>query len=336
MDGERRRKLNEEFENIFREHERLQQDLNVDQNEPYVSLVKAIDQWEEDAIRKIQKTANKARHDVEKLVKETNEQLQLKLNDTVTESLREALKEKNQFTEYHIDRWLGSLSEIRRQFQTMSSEFEFTYKNKIKLIQVKRCHPPKAYNQFLFNYQPFNFEIIHGHLGYNHSEHLISSDRPVTFLSETRYTKGAHYFRFRVQQTTEELFFGIISEYERQKLIQSMPSISSIHGWWNIDRRVIRGRKDPNVSALSIHDGDEVIIILNCDAQQILLEYPSMTKLNTIQSIDTIRDCPLPWKLLIEIGKPGKCVLQLLDWGLNAHGTDQSERRLHCFCSSDQ
>ena len=327
VEGDRRRKLNEEFENIFREHERLQQDLNVDQNEPHQSLIKAIDQWEEEAIGKIRKTATHARNDVDKLIKEATEQLQLTLIDTVTEPLRQALEEKNKFTEYHIDRWLGSLSEIRRQLQTMSHEVEFIYKNKIKLIKAKRRYPPRTYDQFLLNYQPFNFEIIHGHLGYSHSEHLISSDRPVTFLSETRYAKGMHYFRFRVQHATDELFFGIISEFERQKLVQSTPTISSIHGWWNVDRRVIRGRKDPHVSALSIHDGDEVIVILNCDAQQILLEYPSMTKINTIQAIDTKRDCPLPWKLLVEIGRPGKCLLQLLDWGLNAHETNPPERR---------
>jgi hypothetical protein len=71
------------------------------------------------------------------------------------------------------------------------------------------------------------------------------------------------------------------------------------------------------------------------DAGEIFLEYPSMTKLNSIKISSDILGRTLPWKLLIEIGKPGKCLLKLLDWGKLAHGTNHPERQLHCFCSSN-
>ena len=55
-------------------------------------------------------------------------------------------------------------------------------------------------------------------------------------------------------------------------------------------------------------------------------KYPSMTKLNSLKLIDDVRECSAPWRLLIEIGKPGKCLLRLLDSGITAHGTNHSER----------
>lgn len=335
LDGERRRKLDEEFNNVFREHDRLQGDLKSDQSEQYQALVASIDKWEEDAIRKIQKTAKNARADAQRLMKDAAHQLQHVLNDTVTEPLREALEKNGSFTEFHIDRWLAHLSELHRQLETLPSVVEFSHNKVIKLIKVQQKFPLKTCDRLHLDHQQFNFEKIRGHPLFYKAEHVISFSRPATILSQNNYSKGTHYFRFRVEQTTDELFFGIISVGDRQKLLQHKLPIPSVHGWWNIDRRVITGRKEPSVSALNIYNGDEIIFMINCNAQQIFLEYPSMTKLNSIQLSNDIQECQPPWKLLIETGKPGRCVLRLLDWGTTAHGTNHPERRLHCFCSSD-
>lgn len=334
-DLERRRKLNDEFDNIFREHDRLQQDLNSDQNGQYRSLINSVDKWEQDAIKKIQKTANTARNDIQQLIKDSNQQLQRVLNDSVTEELREALQEKNKFTELHIDRWLTNLSNIRRQLEVIPSLVDFSHNKVINLIKVKRKFSLKSSNRTLIDYKQFYFELIRGHPIFYNTEHLISTARPATILSQNTYVKGIHYFRFRIEQATDELFFGIISDRDRPELVENNSSIKSIHGWWNVDRRVVAGRKEPHVSVLNIYNGDEIMLMINCDARQILLEYPSMTKLNSIQLVDDLRECPPPWRLLIEIGKPGKCLLRLLDWGITAHGTSHPDRRLHCFCAPD-
>jgi hypothetical protein len=334
-DRERRRKLNDDFDNVFREHDRLQQDLNSVENEQYQSLLNSIDKWEQDAIKKIQKTAKNARNDVQRLLKDTNHQLQRVLNDTVTEGLREALQQKNKFTEFDIDKWLVNLSEIRRQLETISSIVDFSHDKVINLIKVKRKRSSEVLDRIYLDYEQFYFELIRGHPIFYNTEHLISSAHPATILSQNKYFNGTHYFRFRIEKTTDELFFGIISDKDHQKLKENILPISSIHGWWNIDRRVVGGRKEPYVSTLNIYNGDEIILMINCDARQIFLEYPSMAKLNSLQLIDDIRECLPPWKLLIEIGKPGRCLIRLLDWGITAHGTNHPERRLHCFCSSD-
>jgi hypothetical protein len=326
-DVERQRKLNNEFDNVFREHDRLQQDLNSDQHQHYQSLLTSIDKWEDDAIKKIQKTAKNARNDAEKLLNHANQQLKRVLNDTVTDELREALQQKNKFNEFNIDKWLATLSEIRKQLEKITSVVDFSHNKVIKLIKVERAFPLKTFQIVNLDHQQFNFEKIRGRPIVYNTEHLISSIRPTIILSQNKYSTGTHYFRFRIEKNNDELFFGIISDKDTEKLKQNVHPIESIHGWWNIDRRVIGGRKEPFVSALNIYNGDEVILLLNCDAREIFLEYPSMSKLNSIQLLDDIRLCSPPWKLLIEIGKRGKCLLRLLDWGLTAHKTNHPEQR---------
>ncbi|CAF4107934.1 unnamed protein product [Adineta steineri] len=319
-DIERQRKLNNEFDNIFREHERLQQDLNLDQTQHYESLLNSINKWEDDAIKKIEKTAKTARNDIEKLLKNTNQQLQRFVNNTITEELREALREKNKITEFNIDKWLVQLSQARKELENLSSTIEFSYNKSIKLIKVKQTHPTTN-----LDYRTFYFEKIRGRPILYNTEHVISSVRPTIVLSEKKYSTGTHYFRFRIEKNTDELFFGIISDKDHQNLIQNKHPIESIHGWWNIDRRVIAGRKDAHLSALNIYNGDEIVLILNCDAREIFLEYPSMTKLNSIRLVDDVRLCSPPWKVLVEIGKPGRCLLKLIDWGLRAQEANRTE-----------
>ncbi|CAF1060651.1 unnamed protein product [Adineta steineri] len=319
-DIERQRKLNNEFDNIFREHERLQQDLNSDQTQHYESLLNSINKWEDDAIKKIQKTAKTARNDIEKLLKNTNQQLQRFVNNTITEELREALREKNKITEFNIDKWLVQLSQARKELENLSSTIEFSYNKSIKLIKVNQTHPTTN-----LDYRTFYFEKIRGRPILYNTEHVISSVRPTIVLSEKKYSTGTHYFRFRIEKNTDELFFGVISDKDHQNLIQNKHPIESIHGWWNIDRRVIAGRKDAHLSALNIYNGDEIVLILNCDAREIFLEYPSMTKLNSIRLVDDVRLCSPPWKVLVEIGKPGRCLLKLIDWGLRAQEANRTE-----------
>ncbi|UJR32221.1 hypothetical protein I4U23_019686 [Adineta vaga] len=321
-DIERQEKLKKEFDNVYQEHNRLQQDLNSDLSPKYQPLLNSIDKWEEDAIRKIQKTAENARHDVRKFLKEANQQLEYILNNTVTEKLRETIQQENKLNEINIDQWLVYLSEIRKQCENISSSIEFSYKNAIQLIKIRRSFPLKTFQAINVHHKQFNFVNIRGRPIIHQHEHVISSIRPSTIVSQNKYTTGTHYFRFRIERNTKELFFGIISEKDDEKLKQNRHPIESIHGWWNIDRRVIAGRKDEFVSTLDIYNGDEVVLILNCNAREIFLEYPSMNKLNAIKMIDDIRVCSPPWKLLIEIGKPGKCLLSLIEWGLTARRTD--------------
>ncbi|CAF2684672.1 unnamed protein product [Rotaria sp. Silwood2] len=334
-DVERKRKLNDEFDNVIREHERLREDLNRDDNRIYESLVDSIDKWEKDAIKKIKKIAKTARNDLQQILKSTNDRLQRALHDTVTEELQETLQKKMNCTEANIDNWMANLSEIRKQLEKVSSTIEFSHDQVIDLIKVKREFSKEMFQRINFDYKEFNFEKIRGHPTFYKTQHLISTTHPAIILSRNQYTTGTHFFRFRIKQTNKELFFGIISDKDHQNLKENIQPIQSIHGWWNIDRRVIGGRKEPYVSTLNIFDSDEVVFIMNCSAREIFLEYPSMTKLNSIKLINNGYECPPPWKLLIEIGKPGQCLLKLVDWGIIAHATSPSDRHVHCFCSSD-
>ncbi|CAF3044589.1 unnamed protein product [Rotaria socialis] len=334
-DAERKRKLNEDFDNIFHEHERLQKDLNINNNPECQSLLQSIDRWEQDAIKKIKKTAKIARNDVQRLLKSTHDRLQIVLYDSVTEKLQETLTQKVDITEDQIDQWLINLSEIRKQLERVSSTVDFSHDTAIDLIKVKQKKSSDALHQTNFDYQQFYFEKIRGHPVFYNTQHLISATAPITIVSQNKYSAGTHYFRFSIEKPTDELFFGVISDTDLHQLKQNIRPIASIYGWWNIDRRVIEDRKEPYVSTLNLNAGDEVILTLNCNAREIFLEYPSMWKSNSIKLPNKGHVCPPPWRLLIETGKPRDFGIKLLDWGITAHGKNHPDKRLHCYCKTD-
>ncbi|CAF1073202.1 unnamed protein product [Adineta ricciae] len=325
-DAERQRKLDSEFDNVYREHERLEQDLASNQYPNYQPLIDSIDKWEQDAIKRIQKTAKKARDDVQRVLKKTKQQLQHALYDTVTEELRDTLDKKNKLTEFCIDQWLVKLSELRKQYENLSSSVQFSYKNAIQLIRIDEA----SFAGNKFPARPYRFKKIRGRVTFFHAECLISFDSPSVILSQDKYSTGTHYFHFRVEKSAKELFFGFVSTIDYENLQKNLQPIESMYGWWNIDRRVLGGRKEPYVSALNIYGGDEIILMINCRAGEIFLEYPSMTKLNSIKVPDTFRSHS--WQVMIETGQPGKCLLRILDWGLVAHGKKYPGKHLHCFC----
>lgn len=327
-DTERRRKLNDEFENVFREHDRLQRDLNADDNQHCKPLLDKIDKWEQDAIKKIRKTAEKARHDLQQLRKNSNTRLQRALFDTVTQDLQAAIQDKNNFSEMEIDHWMVNLSEIRKHLETITSTIDFTSKKSIPLIKLKQEFIVEPFQKLNLNHQQFNFKKLTGHPTFYKSENLISSNHPTRIVSQNSYASGTHYFRFRVRQAVDDLFFGIMHA--------SLPyRTDTIHGWWNIDRRVIGGKKQPYVSTLNIRNADEVILIMNCDAHEIFLEYPSMWKLNSMKIVHGMSECPVPWKLVVETGSSGDCSLKLVKWGILTHAMKHSNNPSHCFCTGD-
>ena len=330
-DGEHRRKLHDEFEHIFGEHERLKSDLDL--NNIHHQHLQTINQWEEESIRKIQRTAQTARDDLHKLFEQNRIYLQRTLNKTVTEQLRDNLQVKHShYDEKDLDRWLAQISEIRKRFERFSSTIVFKSKHVIKLIEIQSTSPLPS-----IDLQIFRFQCLRGRTRIDDTGCLINTSRPALLVSEQHYSHGSHFFRFRLEQSNQNLFFGIVSVKDEEKLIQRIHPIDSVHGWWNLDRRVVAGRQDEHVSSLNFSSHDEIILTLMCEARQITLEYPSMNKLNRIQMFDDQRQCSSPWKIFIEIGHPGPCTLRLVETGRLAHEKMRSNSSIstHCYCSSD-
>ena len=330
-DARRRHPLEKELENVFHEHDRLFDDLQADQRQRGQPLLDSIDQWEKDAIRKIQKTAQTARVDAQRALDDTNRAMQRSLTETISKELRDTLQPAVTYTEVDIDRWMRNLADLRRQLDNMASSVEFAHPRVLRLIQVKQSGSGSQSS----SHRDFLFETIHGRPVLDNLHARIRAQHSATLISRNEYSTGSHYFRFLVERTTSELFFGVVSTTHIDALKHNRQLATSIHGWWNIDRRVAAGRKEASVSTLRINNGDEVILVLNCDAREVFLEYPSMTKLNPIRMIGDVRECSPPWKILIEIGKQGGCSLRLIDSGVVAHGLARPERSSHCYCSRD-
>ena len=223
-EGRRRHQLEKELENVFHEHDRLFDDLQADQRQRGQPLLDSIDQWEKDALRKIQKVAQKARVDAQRALDDTNRAMQCSLTENISKELRATLQPAATYTEVHIDRWMKNLADIRRQLDTIASSVEFTHPRVLRLIQVKqpvRRSPSSSHADV-------HFEAIHGSPVLDDAHARIRTLQSATIISRNEYSTGSHYFRFLVEQSTNELFFGVISNGHIDALKHNRQLASSI------------------------------------------------------------------------------------------------------------
>ncbi len=71
----------------------------------------------------------------------------------------------------------------------------------------------------------------------------------------------------------------------------------SLYGWMAPPLRVVKSRKilSANTDA-QFNEGDEILLILNCSNQQIILEHQP----DTIDRLPIdFRVCPLPWRVVV-------------------------------------
>lgn len=325
-DVQRREQLNQEFEQIFREHERLKTDLNSSENEhrDYQNLRQSIDEWEEKSSKKLRQTARQAREDLEILFNQNRHFLRRRLEQTVTDELRENLTEKHrELNEKDLDRWLSQIAEIRTKFERFSSNIDFDDRKSLKIRSIRPIPS--------FDVPQLEFSTIRGRVQFDSEHRLFTASRPSAVISRSTFSSGSHFFRFRVERSQSNIFFGVIAVEDEENFRQSSRPCRSVFGWWNVDRRVLADRADSHVSALNIYTNDEIILTLNCQAKQITLEYPSMNKLNRIEIDSTTKK----WKILIEFGQKNLTMIRLIDSGRQAHGNHRHDQSVHCYCSAE-
>ena len=327
-DVQHRESLNKEFDQIFREHERLRNDLNGSENNhhDYQDLRRSIDEWEEKTVKKIRRRAKQARDDLQILFDLNRHYVRRTLEQNVSGELRETLAEKHpEFREADIDRWLAQLAELRKRFEQFSSNIDVNEGK--SSIDVRPIHPLPS-----VDVPQMRFTTIRGRVQIDANRHLLSTSRRSAVISQASFSRGTHFFRFRVERSQADLFFGVIGVEDEEKFRRGDRPCLSVHGWWNIDRRVFADQPDSHVSALKIYTNDEVILTLNCQAKQITLEYPSMNKLNRIEMNDRKTSA---WKMLVQFDPTASTSVRLLECGRQAHGNHREDQAVHCYCSAE-
>jgi hypothetical protein len=314
--------LSLKMDSIGQNYDLLRRDLS-EGTKKHPLLVRVND-WERDSIKKIQKAAETARADLEKLLDKTK----IDVESSVTKIIEEirASRDSNDFTENEFIRWTTQLDELRQAFE---SPFNVTIQNddqkETVISLIKICDQQKSpyspltpvlENHFLFVEKPniFVAEKFDPKTDAILSENnLIATCHPkyrspgAIVYGFNSYSSGSHDISFRIEKKgLSRLFFGIYSSLKKRVDTISSGSENSVYGWWDIDSAVLNGTKQDSSNEHIISMGDKVVLTLDCDHQQIQLYHVRENR--QVQLPIDLHKCPFPWQIIVKLTANGDCV----------------------------
>ena len=321
--GEHRQELAVELDGIMQKHDSLQQELEQSPSEGNPLLMK-INQWEKEAIAKVQAAAETARTNLQELLRKSKERLS-KTSLTIKTELQ-ASSEADDYSEKDLTRWKEQLEALKTEIASPSSAKVVTDKKAaIHVIKLTTDEAPS--NQTTTTDQPppkpdpstsdkqERFLQTLGPVNIEDSSHLAKRVGLQESFAHIRgrflYSKGRYVIRFKIEQSTQpyEIFLGCMSS---QGLLTDN-AYKSPHavGWFGHNQVYEHGRCASNCRkyqyrSTAIHKSDELCLILDCDKAKIRL-FHEQNKTTCTLSVNT-QLAPLPWQLLIVLCRPGDAV----------------------------
>lgn len=320
--GEHRQELAVELDGIMQKHDSLRQELEQSSAEENPLLIK-INQWEKEAIAKVQAAAETARKNLQELLCQSKERLS-KASLTIKAELLTS-SEADDYSEKDLNRWKEQLEALKKEIASPSTAKVVTDKNAvIHLMKLTTDEvlsnqtttnqpPPKAdpppldkQERFLQTFGPVDIEDS-GYLAKCVGLQGISTHIRGRFL----YSQGTYVIRFKIEQSTRpyEIFLGCMSS--RGLLTDAAYRSFYAVGWFGYDQVYEHGRCTTNCrkyqyrSAL-IQKHDELSLILDCDKAKIYLVH-ERNKTTCTLSVNT-QLAPLPWQFLVVLCCPGDAV----------------------------
>ncbi|CAF4414098.1 unnamed protein product [Rotaria sp. Silwood2] len=298
--NEHRDLLSHQLDEIVLEHDILHQmileDKNKENNNQF--LLKEIDKWEQESIKKIQQTANEARQQIEKLIGSQQEMISKELHH-LAEKLRKA-RIDDDFVETDLRKWTNMLEKLKHDVTNVSS-LTTVSEDPTKLL-VAKIFVSLTMQQHLDEDERFGISFgnvciaENGYLTYHHGP-----NRDNAFVCGMKeYSSGKYKIRFLMNKKDSEyiMSFNIISKYT-SILNKEFHIVKSSYGWCSDDGICCCGS---GLSSYELrHDMDdetifEIELLIDCDNQKII--YLNERTKNTREMNVDIRKCPLPWQLL--------------------------------------
>jgi hypothetical protein len=292
--AEHRQMLNKQMDELTLVHERFRQSLVKQTSEPNQhSLMKQIDEWEQQSINKIHLVAKNIRQQLQKIIGQHT----TKLNEIlakIAHDLRKA-REDGDFFETDVKEWTEKLNKLKKEsteLPDVSLEYEDDTINPfISMISISV--PTK---------EVFRRSI--GNIQIRDNKQLIvkdSFDNYATARGSGEYSSSQHRFRFKIEEThaNKWLFIGIIS---KDVPIQAASYESpSSYGWAGINRVFINGVFQPGFDYYKsdVEKNDIVELLIDCDQQMIAL---TNERTHSTFELDVdLDDCPFPWQINLNL-----------------------------------
>lgn len=283
--------LTKQMENIYMYHNQIRQ-LFIDDPEHIwnPSLMKKIDDWEQESIMKIKKTANDIRQELANVFNKHKDEMNQTFTDLSQELNR--VRVQNNLIETDIKFWLEKLEEFKNEFQApktiniIPDEKVISFITKIKLSQVSI----DTFHRPIGDIRPIDdgFALIHG-----------PSTGDATIHGKKEYYSGCHTFRFQIEKLgiPKWVFFGIISkDTDSQTNLYKTPTV---FGWAGHHQVWLNGSHYHQYRGYTcaLDENHIVELVIDCDKNVLRLTNEN-TSLKHEIDVPPVK-CPYPWILYI-------------------------------------
>ncbi|CAF3874482.1 unnamed protein product [Rotaria sp. Silwood1] len=244
----------------MQEHDLIQQDIELSIDNDL--LLKEIDKWEQESMKKIQLAAEKVRTDLKQILESSNNQI-LKTCRNVASKLLSA-REAETFSEIDLKRWTEQLNELKSQ---------------IKLLpMIHIVEDNKIEERFI---EGNGLAIIED--GGLRIKHIDSDHKFIFFRGQKSYTNGCHTLQFKIEHSTGsyDTFIGISSS--DINLRQIMYHLTVVASWFNTTEVWLHGRCIKNTKLQGskndeIKTNDIIQLTIDCENKQIELFHERTNK----------------------------------------------------------
>jgi hypothetical protein len=314
-----REELSKLMDNVSQERDSLLGDLYQENLEhPFLSR---IDNWEQESIKKIQTAAQAARTKLQEIFNRRKDEIKLSV-EKLTNELQDS-REPADYTEADINKWSETLKTLRKTLEDWSTvvmqendHAEFT----IHLIEIcdqqsrstvisseefgQICEESSDIDE-KFDKADSDIILSEKDLVATCHSRLIFSNRFIYGVN--RYSSGKHSTQFLIEKKGDTpIFLGIITSSKKYDHSFFSQDNSSVYGWYNIESFVISGKSQGYNEENLLVTGDELILIIDCNEQQILLQHQRTKRLFQIPV--KLEKCPFPWKILVGLSNFNDCI----------------------------
>ena len=294
--GEHRQELGRQMDELTVDHDRFRQNLSEHMKDVQLHpLMKQIDQWEQESIEKIRRSADKTRQDLRKIIDEHLNQLLERLAK-VAEELRKA-REDEEYFETDLKQWIEKLDQLKKDF-TQPPNIELDQNNDIiNTITIRKNVSETVLVKETFGRSLGDVDII------DNGQVIVKTktNAHATIRGNGEYSGGKHQFHFQVEKYlgSKWIFFGIISK--NVELQNESRYSRSCYGWAGANQAHINGKIWNQLDGYEsdIEENDIVQLTLDCNRRIIQLKNE---RTKSIYEITVELDkCPFPWQLNINM-----------------------------------
>ncbi|UJR32377.1 hypothetical protein I4U23_019839 [Adineta vaga] len=284
-------RLIKQMEKVYLYHDQLQKLLFDDTKRiSNHSLMKQIDDWEQQSINKIQQTAKEIRHQF----KLAFTKYTIDMHETfrqISEQINKARLENN-CIENDMKIWLEKFMELKKDYRTPKTinirqdDYAHAFINKISIHHI-------------------SIDTFHQSIGDIHSDDDIHkilhgpTSGDATIRGKQELFSGRYQFRFHIYQLgiPKWVFFGIISK--NTALQSSLYKTPTVYGWAGHHQVWLNGNHHHQYDGFKCEMANQHIIELLIDCDQNKIQLTNETLAMTHEIDVSIIKCPFPWVLYI-------------------------------------